>query len=156
MLHECTSGSEQSLGQSRLPWLHPARSTQGFWMISLLFLNQTHSSSCVANTLLFSCWSLTLGRTRQTCRRVAKLWKCCYNRNKEHYAFSSHSRRTFHKQACSVSLSKIHIIHNSENTAVIIDSFLHLLLRGILKGSWRVCTLNKPACQSRKVRKFCS
>lgn len=48
-------------------WDNPpctARSEQGFWMTSLLFLNQTHSSSCVPNTLVFSCWSLTLGRMR--------------------------------------------------------------------------------------------
>lgn len=35
--------------------LHTARSEQGFRMISPLFLKQTHSSSCAASTLVFSC-----------------------------------------------------------------------------------------------------
>ena len=44
-----------SLWDSPPARLHRAGSEQGFRMISRLFLNQTHSSSCVANTLVFSC-----------------------------------------------------------------------------------------------------
>lgn len=65
-----TRWSEQPLGQSPCPAPH-SRSEQGFRMISLLFLNQTRSSSCVAGfQLLKSDPREDMADTQESCKAL--------------------------------------------------------------------------------------
>lgn len=110
-----------------------------------------HTASPALLTLLFSCWRLIPGRTRQTLRRVAKCCKCYNNPNKERDAFSSHSHLAFLKPAFSVSLSKAHVIQSQKRPLLWVICFntFNRNFKGVMKVSalWR-----SPSAQ--KVRKF--